>query len=147
MKGLVCKFCGHISLSGKTDICPVCGQKLAFEQKEEAYKTPDTIVEKGESEKKHIPNITVINKCGLIPDTGCIDVHVKVGEIVHPMTPEHSIQSITFYLNNEYIGIAKLTSAINPAAVVHLKGGTKGKLQVIEHCNLHGSWINEVVIE
>ncbi len=35
---------------------------------------------------------------------------------------------------------------INPAAVIHLKGGTKGRIQVIEGCNVHGKWFNEVEV-
>ena len=85
MKGLVCKVCGYVALDGKTDICPVYRLKNVFIEKEDAYKTPDFKAETGESEKKHIPQIAVIEKCGLIPGAGCIDVHVKVGEIIHPM--------------------------------------------------------------
>lgn len=146
MKGLVCKVCGYISLDGKTDCCPVCCQEKPFEEKEDAYKTADTVVTKGESEKKHIPSIVVIDKCGLIPNEGCIDAHVKVGEILHPMTPEHSITGITFYLDKKFIGYMQLTPGVNPAAAIHLKAGAKGKLQVIENCNLHGNWLNEVEI-
>jgi superoxide reductase len=40
-----------------------------------------------------------------------------------------------------------LTPNINPAAVIHLKSGTKGKIQVIENCNIHGKWYNEVEIK
>jgi len=146
MKGLVCKVCGYVALDGKTDVCPICHAKNAFEEKEDAYKMPDFKAEKGESEKKHIPFFAVVEKCGLIPGAGCIDVNVKIGEILHPMLPEHHITSITFYLNNKYIAYAMLTENINPASVVHLKDGTKGKLQVIENCNLHGKWYNEVNI-
>ena len=146
MKGLVCKFCNYVALDGKTDICPICHIKNAFEEKEDAYKTPDFKAEKGESEKKHIPSFTVVEKCGLIPATGCIDIHVKIGEILHPALPEHHITNITYYLDNKFIAWAELTADINPAAVVHLKDGTKGKIQVIENCNVHGKWYNEVEI-
>ena len=147
MKGLVCKVCGHVSLDGKTDVCPVCHAKNAFEEKEDAYKMPDFVAEKGESEKKHIPAFTVVDKCGLIPGTGCVDVHVKIGEILHPMTPEHYITFIDFYLDKKFIAHVSLTPDINPASVVHLKGGTKGKVQAIENCNVHGRWFNEVEIK
>lgn len=147
MKGLVCKVCGYVALDGNKELCPVCKAKDSFEEKEDAYKMPDFVAESGESEKKHIPAITVVEECGLIPGTGCIDVHVKVGEITHPMLPAHYITSVVFYHENKYIGKATLTSDINPAAVVHLKEGTKGKIQVIENCNLHGNWYNEVEIK
>jgi superoxide reductase len=144
MKGLVCKVCGYVALDGKTDICPLCHTENCFEEKEDAYKTPDFITEKGESEKKHIPAVTVVNKCGLIPGTGCVDVHVKIGEILHPSLPEHHIMRIVFYHDNKYIASASLTENVNPAAVAHLKSGTKGKISIIETCNIHGSWYNEV---
>lgn len=147
MKGLVCKVCGYVALDGKTDICPVCRLKNVFIEKEDAYKTPDFKAETGESEKKHIPQIAVIEKCGLIPGAGCIDVHVKVGEITHPMLAEHHITTIVFYHENKYIASMDLTAGVNPAAVVHLKEGTKGKIQVIENCNIHGDWFNETEIK
>ena len=147
MKGLVCKVCGYVALDGQKELCPSCKATNSFVEKEDAYKMPDFVATSGESEKKHIPAITVVEECGLIPGAGCIDVHVKVGEIMHPMLPEHFITSIFFYHENKYIGKTVLTSNVNPAAVVHLKEGTKGKIQVIENCNLHGNWYNEVTIK
>lgn len=147
MKGLVCKICGYIALDGKTDECPLCHMKNCFEEKEDAYKTPDFKAESGESEKKHIPAITVIEECGLIPGAGCVDVHVKIGEITHPMLEEHHITRIVFYRGGKYIASMNLTAGVNPAAVVHLKDGTTGKIQIIENCNVHGNWFNEVEIK
>jgi superoxide reductase len=121
--------------------------KNCFEERENAYKMPDFKAEKGESEKKHIPAITVIEECGLIPGTGCVDVHVKIGEILHPALAEHHITRIVFYHENQYIASANLTAGVNPAAVVHLKEGTKGKIQIIENCNVHGDWYNETTIK
>ena len=146
MKSLVCKVCGYIALDGKSDTCPVCHLKNVFIEKEDAYKMPDFKAEKGESEKKHIPFISVVKECGLIPGEGCVDAHVKIGEITHPAIPEHHITRIVFYHNNKYIASMELTAEINPAAVVHLKEGTKGKIQVIENCNIHGDWYNEIEI-
>jgi superoxide reductase len=147
MKGLVCKICGYVALDGSKEQCPVCHAKNVFEDKQDAYKTPDFIASSGESEKKHIPTFTVVNECGLIPGAGCIDVHVKIGEILHPTLPEHHITEITFYLDNRFITNVMLTADVNPATAVHLKSGTKGKVQVIETCNVHGKWFNEVEIK
>ena len=146
MKGLICKICGYVALDGNKGQCPVCYAKNVFEEKEDAYKSPDFKAASGESEKKHMPSFTVIQECGLIPGTGCIDVHVKIGEILHPALPEHHITEIAFYVYNKFISNVMLTADINPATVVHLKGGTKGKVQVIENCNLHGKWYNEIKI-
>ena len=145
MKGFVCKVCGFISINGSApEKCPVCGApKTSFEEKEDAIKTPKDVNNLTELEKKHVPVITVVKKCGLIPE-GCQDVHVKMGEIQHPMQPEHYITHIDFYIDNEFISRVKLTpDKLNPAAALHLKAQS-GKLTVIELCNLHGAWIKEV---
>ena len=105
--------------------------------------TPQDSDNLSELEKKHIPVITIIKKCGLIPE-GCQDVHVKVGQIQHPMQAGHYIQHIDFYIDKEFIARVHLTpDKLNPAAALHLKL-TGGKLTAIELCNLHGAWINEI---
>ena len=145
MKGIVCKVCGYISINGLTpDKCPVCGAPAsAFLEKGDAIKTAADPASPTEAERKHIPSIVVVRKCGLIPD-GCMDAHVKVGEIQHPMTDEHYISRLDFYIDSEYISRIYLTPRkVNPAAALHLKAGS-GKLSVIESCNLHGEWINEI---
>lgn len=144
MKGHVCKICKFISINGSApDKCPVCGApKTSFEEKENAVMTPKDVGNLTELEKKHIPVITVVKKCGLIPE-GCHDVHAKIGEVQHPMQPEHYINFIDFYLDREFIARTHLTpDKLNPAAALHLKAET-GKIAVIEFCNLHGAWIRE----
>ncbi len=144
MKGFVCGVCGFVSIDGSApDNCPVCGApKSQFTEKQDALKTAKDVANIGESEKKHIPQITVSKKCGLVP-AGCVDVSVKVGEIVHPMLPEHFIMHIDFYIDNKYVSRVMLTPvALNPAATIHLKG-TGSKVQAVEVCNVHGAWFNE----
>ena len=144
MKGFVCKVCGFISINGTApEACPVChAPKTSFEEKEDAIKTPADANNLTEAEKKHVPVITVAKKCGLIPE-GCQDAHVKVGEIQHPMVPEHYITHIDFYIDREFISRVILTpEKLNPAAALHLKAQA-GKLSVIELCNIHGAWIKE----
>ena len=143
MKGYVCKVCQYISINGSApDKCPVCGSpKTAFEEKE-AIKTPADPKNLTELEKKHVPVVTVLKKCGLIE--GCVDVHVKMGEILHPMQPEHYINHIDFYLDKEFMARIHLTpEKLNPAGALHLKV-TSGALTVIELCNIHGAWIKEI---
>ncbi|MBU2540865.1 MAG: hypothetical protein KJ593_03085 [Candidatus Omnitrophica bacterium] len=147
MKGFVCKVCGFISINGSApDKCPVCGApKTAFIEKEDAIKEPQDAKNLTELEKKHIPVITIVRKCGLIPE-GCQDVHVKMGEIQHPMEEKHYIVHIDFYIDAEFISRVILTpGSLNPAAALHIKA-TSGKLSVIELCNLHGAWIKEEVL-
>ena len=145
MKGYVCKVCGFISIDGSApDKCPVCGApKTSFQEKQDAIKTPKDVNNLTELEKKHIPVITVAKKCSLIPE-GCQDVHVKMGQIQHPMIAEHHIMHIDFYIDNKFISRVMLTpEKLNPAATVHMKLGS-GKLTAIELCNLHGAWISQV---
>ncbi len=145
MKAFVCKVCAYVSINGSApDKCPVCGSpKTAFEEKENAINTPKDAANLTDAEKKHTPVILVVKKCGLIPE-GCQDVHAKVGQIQHPMQAEHSIQHIDFYIDKEFISRAILTpEKLNAAAALHLKPGG-GKISVVELCNLHGAWTNEV---
>ena len=141
MKGFVCKVCGFISINGSApEKCPVCGApKTSFEEKQNIARTAEDEKKMGE---KHTPVIIIVKKCGLIPE-GCQDVHVKVGEIQHPMQTEHYIQHIDFYIDNEFVSRVVLTpDKLNPAAALHLKAES-GKLTAIELCNLHGAWIKE----
>lgn len=145
MQGFVCGVCGFIAIDGAApEKCPVCGaSRKAFADKADAVKTAQNVATTGESEKKHLPAITVIKKCDLIPD-GCTDVQVKVGEITHPMLPEHHITRIDFYIDRTFIARIHLTpGTMNPAAGLHLKVSS-GKFAAIENCNLHGSWLSEV---
>ena len=143
MKGFVCKVCKFISIDGKApERCPVCGAPKTSFQEEQAIKTPEGTSNLSDLEKKHIPVITIVKKCGLIPE-GCQDVHVNMGQIQHPMLPEHYIVHIDFYLDKEFISRVVLTpDKLNPAAALHLKA-KQGKLSVISLCNLHGAWISE----
>ena len=144
MKGHVCKVCGYISINGKApDKCPVCHVGAdQFLEKEDAITSIHDPSNPTEAEKKHTPAITVVKECGLIPGE-CTDVHVKVGEIQHPMADDHYIQHIDFYIDREFISRVKLLPAkLNPAAALHVKPGG-GKLSVIESCTLHGQWLSE----
>jgi superoxide reductase len=146
MKGYICGVCGYIAIDGAApEKCPVCGvPKNKFTEKQDALKTAKDVATVGESEKKHIPSIAVNKKCALVP--GCVDISVKVGEITHPMLPEHFIMHIDFYIDNKYVSRVMLTpDKLNPAATLHIKGGGS-KVQAIEFCNVHGAWFNEVNI-
>ena len=145
MKGLVCKVCGFVALDGMApENCPACGApKTSFEEKEDAIKEPQDPKNLTELEKKHIPVIHLVKKCGLIPE-GCQDVQVKMGEVQHPMLPEHYITHIDFYIDRKFIARVILTpEKLNPAAALHLRV-QNGKLTIVELCNIHGAWMSEV---
>ena len=139
-KGLVCSVCGYIHLKETApEKCPVCAaNSKAFNLKEEALKTNEDIVTTGESHKKHLPVISVNNI-----NENVQEIKVKVGELEHPMIPEHYITNIMFYADNEYVGGITLTSNLKPEGSVSLN--VKGKkISVVEHCNIHGDWITEL---
>lgn len=145
MKGIVCSVCGFIALDGSApEQCPICGApKDAFNEQDNAIIEPSKATDKLESNKKHIPFFVVKKECKLIPD-GCIDVHVKVGEVIHPMLAEHHIMYLDSYLDKKYLSRTYFTpEKLNPATVLHLKV-KGGKFTTIEKCNLHGAWINEI---
>ncbi|MBN1685701.1 MAG: hypothetical protein JW852_03555 [Spirochaetales bacterium] len=134
----VCKGCGHVAFNEAPAKCPVCGApKSSFERKDNIF------VESAEKSKegavKHIPSIKVNKVCGLVPENDCIDIIVRIGETLHPMTPEHYIQFIDCYVDHEYRARTYLTPQTNPAVIFHLKN-TEGKVQIVESCNLHGLW-------
>lgn len=145
MKTFVCKSCGHIAFNEAPGNCPVCGApKTSFEDKPDIIHKPGSTT-LGEPEKKHIPSILIVRTCGLIPQ-GCQDVHVKVGEIEHPMLKEHYITFIDFYIDKKYLSRVMLTPEnLHPAAALHLKVAT-GTLTAIERCNVHGYWMSEAAL-
>jgi len=144
MKTYLCKACGHIAFNEAPERCPVCGApKTSFEEKPGLIHQPGESKDTGEPEKKHIPKIVLVKTCGLIPQ-GCEDVHVKVGEIEHPMLKEHYITFIDFYIEKKFLSRVTLTPEnLHPAGALHLKV-TQGVLTAVEHCNVHGYWAAEM---
>ena len=144
MSGYTCNVCKYIAIDGQApDNCPVCGApKSVFLESQDAIKEPQDKNGLTDLEKKHIPVITVIHKCSLIPQ-GCHDVHVKLGQIQHPMEDKHYIMHIDYYIDKKFIARVHLTpQKCNPAAGLHLKP-CEGKIQAIALCNQHGAWFNE----
>lgn len=115
-----CEICGNLAGlildGGVRMVC--CGQEMT----ELAANTSDG------AQEKHVPFVTVEG------DT----VKVQIGEIEHPMLPEHYIQWI--YLRTEQGGqLKELKPGDPPKAEFTLAGGDK-MLEVFEYCNLHGLW-------
>lgn len=144
MKTLVCDTCGYRELTGEApEKCPNCMvDKTHFAEQDNAIMEPGA-QEMEETDKKHIPAVTIKKECGMIPE-GCMDALIRIGEVLHPMTEDHSIQFIDAYVDKKWITRLHLSPAINPAVVLHLKPETTGKLQVVELCNKHGAWLTEV---
>jgi superoxide reductase len=143
MKALVCGVCGFIPLKGAAPKnCPVCNTpEKGFKEDDEAIQLPKDSENLEGLELKHVPRITKTG-CGLV-ENECLDVHVLMGEVIHPMTEEHFITHIDFYVDEEYAGRIMLTPKGQPAGSLHLKKGGS-KLTIVQNCNLHGNWINSI---
>ena len=146
MDTFICGKCGYLAFNQVPDVCPVCGaKKEAFEQDNAAIKIPADPKNLSELEKKHIPVIKVVRQCGLVPQ-GCIDAHIKVGEILHVSESKHYIMYIDVYLDKNFIARYHLTAEkLNPILSLHLKAD-KGELLALENCNLHGRWVAQTEI-
>ncbi len=139
----ICETCGYISFGDAPDNCPVCNMpKDSFKNNNNIF--ADSKEKSPEAEAKHIPSVKVVKTCGLIPEDTCTDVHVRVGEVLHPMNKEHFIAFIDCYVNDAFSGRVILTpNSINPAAAFHIKE-TSGKVKLVQRCNIHGYWMTEV---
>ncbi|MEI6807516.1 MAG: desulfoferrodoxin family protein [bacterium] len=147
MKTFVCKVCGHIEFNNAPEACQVChAPKSAFIEDAAAIKKPANAAALTDPEKKHIPKIVVVKECGLIPGGSCYDAHVKVGEIEHVMEEKHFIRFVDYYVDYKFVArVSFMPAGCHPAAALHLKAA-QGKLTAIENCNVHGSWMSEVVL-
>lgn len=146
MDTFVCGKCGYVAFKEAPERCPVCGtpQKV-FELDNTAIKKPADPKNLNDLEKKHIPVIEVKSQCGLL-GPGCIDAHIKVGQILHVMEPNHYIMYIDLYIDYDFVGRYHLSpEKFKPALGIHLKTNA-GKLLVLENCNLHDRWIAETDI-
>lgn len=119
-KFYICEHCGKmvalVKESGVLVMC--CGQKMT----EIIPGTTDAAVE------KHVPVYTVENNI----------VHVKVGEVEHPMTPEHFIEWVSIQTNQGNQRKA-LKPGDQPEICFALCDGDEVEA-VYAYCNLHGLW-------
>lgn len=120
MKFYKCKHCGNIIAVVKASGAPIscCGEKMT----EIVPGTADAAVE------KHVPVVEV--KDG--------KVIVTVGEVAHPMAPEHYIEWIAISTdqgNQRKI----LEPGDKPMACFALCDGEKFEA-AYAYCNLHGLW-------
>jgi superoxide reductase len=98
-------------------------------------------------EKKHVPVITSPDK---VKAGEPFTVEVSIGEVVHPMGPQHWIEHLSLSLGNEPAGRVSFQSRgyLQPKAtftvVLTKESAPSGKatLVVRERCNIHGYWEN-----
>jgi superoxide reductase len=119
-----CEHCGNIALKvvdhGPALVC--CGEPMV-------ELVPDTV---DAALEKHVPAVTC--------EGG--HIHVNVGSVDHPMTPEHFIQFICLVKGEGY-EIHPLADTDVPAADFYLADGEEA-VAVYEYCNLHGLWKTEL---
>ncbi|MBD3421651.1 MAG: hypothetical protein GF398_16160 [Chitinivibrionales bacterium] len=140
MNLFVCAVCGHVAFGSAPDNCPVCAA-VKFDRNDQLF--VESASKTGEGSIKHIPQVTVKKECGMIPEQSCVDVLVRVGEVLHPMEEKHLITNIDLYVDDAYVARKMLTPGVYPAAVFHVKA-TGAKVRAVESCNLHGAWTTEV---
>jgi superoxide reductase len=146
MDNFICGKCGYLAFKEAPQTCPVCGApKQAFELDPTAIKKPSDLANLNDLEKKHIPAIEIRKECGLV-GSGCVDAHIKIGQIIHVMEVKHFIMYIDVYHDYNFIARYHLTpEKLNPVLGIHLKV-TSGKLIALENCNIHGRWVAEAEI-
>lgn len=124
LKFFKCEHCGNIAVklvdAGVPMMC--CGEKMT----ELAAGAVDAAVE------KHVPVVSVDGAT----------VTVKVGEVAHPMLPEHYIQFVVLETSAGF-QVAQLAPETAPEAVFTLPEGVTA-LRAYEYCNLHGLWVKEI---
>ena len=118
-----CEKCGNIVVKVVEGggILSCCGQPMAIIQ----ANTVDA------AREKHVPAVTLEGD----------KIIVNVGEVDHPMQPEHFIQWI-YVVTEEGVLARCLKPGEAPHAEIEL-GGQK-PLEVYEYCNLHGLWKTEL---
>ena len=104
VKFFKCMHCGNVAIKPFDQGVPMscCGEKMV------ELRANDT----DGAKEKHVPQVVVDGST----------VHVKVGEVAHPMTPEHLIAFIVLVTEKGY-QIAPLTAQDAPEATFALAAG------------------------
>ena len=125
MKLLKCPICGNVVEMVEDHGVPLmcCGKPMVEVKAGEV----DAAVE------KHVPVVKVEGDY----------LVATVGEVLHPMTPEHLISNIWLEFSDGSAMKVTLTPEDKPEARFNI-AGKKGKATVYEYCNLHGLWKAEV---
>ena len=120
LKFFRCEHCGNIIEMVEDKGVPVvcCGQRMT----ELVAGTSDG------AREKHVPVSEVKDNI----------VHVKVGEVAHPMIPEHYIEWIVLQTKNG-VQRKELNPGDKPEACFALCDGDEVEA-VYAYCNLHGLW-------
>ena len=120
--------------------CPICGNVVEMVEDHGVplmcCGKPMEVVEAGVVDaavEKHVPVVTVEGDY----------LTATVGEVLHPMTPEHLISNVWVEFADGSMMKTTLTADDQPIAKFNI-AGKSGKATVYEYCNLHGLWKKEV---
>ena len=96
-------------------------------------------------EQKHVPAIEAPRQ---VKEGEWFDVKVRVGFMKeHPSSPDHWITSIKLLVNGQEI--AKTGFPVGgvsaPSATFRIRLERTSKIEAVENCNLHGTWISDPV--
>ncbi len=113
-----CEKCGSLVVKLNDAVCTpaCCGDPMV----ELEAGTTDA------AQEKHVPAVKREGN----------NVHVEVGEVLHPMTEKHLIEFIAT-VQGEKVQIKRLTADDEPKADFIVEDGP---VEVYEFCNLHGFW-------
>lgn len=117
-----CDVCGNVVeglWDGKASIMSCCNQPM----RELVPNTTDA------AKEKHVPV--------LVRDGN--RVTVKVGEVPHPMTPEHYILFVELVVGDKVLR-HDFKPGDTVAEAVFMVEDSSAKLQAREYCNLHSFW-------
>ena len=95
------------------------------------------------AEQKHAP---AIEAPGEVKKGGWFDVKVKVGFMrEHPSNPDHWITFIKLLVNGQDAAKAEFpVGGISaPSATFRIRLQETSKIEAIENCNLHGTWMSD----
>ncbi|MGN1201464.1 MAG: desulfoferrodoxin family protein [Candidatus Caccovivens sp.] len=122
IKIYLCPICGRLVVEEKGGTVPSCCNK-------DMELLSANIIDA--SHEKHLPVIE--------QEHG--RVIVKVGSVIHPMTPEHFIKLIVLETNKGFY-LKELTPDVTPEAKFTIaKENVAG---TYAYCNLHGLWYTEL---
>lgn len=148
MKTYVCKVCSHIAFDQAPVDCPVCKMPIEnFDNVPDVLRKPFNPENPTKEEKMHTPLLNISRQSDAISPNDCIDIQIKVGEIEHEMTSEHFIDFIDIYIDRTYVMRAALTPKRTHPLISICLNAASGRLAVISHCNVHGSWITKTTLE
>lgn len=115
-----CKHCGNILATFiDGNVIPQCCNEKMHEM---------VPFEVDGAKEKHIPVVEIKGN----------EVHVKIGEVEHPMTNEHYIQFVTI-VTDKGIQMKKLRPNEKAEVIFPILEGEQIKA-TFAYCNLHGLW-------